>query len=96
MTGKQTGDAYVGDFVHLLTGDWQFATCNELTLMARTWRELVAQGDFAGALGLVEASVRVLCGRLTRVVAEREAEDLRTALQRKERDERLRALQKNE
>ena len=63
--------------MHLLTGDLILFTSVEVTELKEDWKKLVVDSDFRGALGLVEATVKLMCKTLLELVAEREALALR-------------------
>jgi hypothetical protein len=59
--------------MHLLTGDHILFNSVEVTELTEAWGNLVSDGDFRGALNLVEATVKLMCKTLLELVAEREA-----------------------
>ena len=63
--------------MHLLTGDLILFTSFEVTELKEDWKKLVVDSDFRGALGLVEATVKLMCKTLLELVAERESLALR-------------------
>ena len=66
-------------FLHLLTGDHILFNSVEVTELKEDcqWKKLVVDSDFRGALGLVEATVKLMCKTLLELVAERESLALR-------------------
>jgi hypothetical protein len=84
LSGRTTDliDGVTYRYAHLFSRDYVVTTCLELTQLMVDWRKHVQQGDFRGALALVELTVGLMLDTLTELVEKRAA----LARKKEERD----------
>ncbi len=91
FSGRRT-DVIGGEtlrYAHLLSHCCNAHTCWELTRLEAMWRGFVKAHEYADALGLVEASVKLICNNLSKLVEERKA----LAFEKQQRDAGLARFQ---